>query len=73
MEQLPKEQQEIIKKLNADRLSARLTKLGVEEEMVFVAGGDELLPMLAELMLKPMASAEPIPAEAKEIRMRELQ
>ena len=42
MEQLPKEQQEIIKKLNADRLRARLTKLGVEEEVVFAAGGDDV-------------------------------
>jgi len=75
MDQLPKEQQESNKKLNTDRIRARLTKLGVEEEVVFAAGRDELLPMLAEMMLKPMApaAAEPTLAEAKEIRTRELE
>jgi len=40
--------------------------------LVFAAGRDELLSILAELMLKPITPAEPTPAEAKEIRMREL-
>jgi len=73
MEKLPKEQQESIKKLNTDRIRARLSKLGVDEEVVCAAGRDELLAMLAELTLNPIAPPEPTPAEAKEIRMREIE
>ena len=51
MEKLTKEQRESLKKLNTDRLRARLVKLGVDEELAFTSERDDLLNMLAELML----------------------
>ena len=37
MEKLSKEQRDTLKKLNTDRLRARLVKLGVDEELAFTS------------------------------------
>jgi len=76
MEKLTKEQRESIKKLNTDRLRARLVKLGVEEELAFTSEREDLLNMMAEIMLQPQpvaAISEPTPAETFDMRRRELE
>ena len=76
MERLSKQQQDSLKKLDTERLRARLIKAGFEEDTVVVATREELLAMMAEHMLKPpepaAAAAEAKPAELAEIQMRKL-
>ena len=77
MEKLSKQQRESIRRLDTDRLRARLVKAGVEEELVFTSERDALLDMMAEIMLRPepepvAAAAEPTPAEVLEMRKREM-
>ena len=75
MEKLTQEQRESLKKLNTDRLCARLVKCGVSEEVVFTSEREDLLNMMADIMLQPepvAAVSEPTPAETFEMRRREL-
>lgn len=76
MERLSKQQQDSLKKLDTERLRARLIKAGFEEDTVVTATREELLVMMAEHMLKPpeptAAAAAAKPTELAEIQMRKL-
>jgi len=77
MDKLSKQQRESLRKLDTDRLRARLVKAGAEEELVFTSEREALLEMMADIMLQPepepAAAAVPTPAEMLEMRKLEMQ
>ena len=50
MDKLSKQQHESLRKLDTDRLRARLVKAGAEEELVFTSEREALLEMMADIM-----------------------
>ena len=77
IDKLSKQQRESLRKLDRDRLRARLVKSGAEEDLVFTSEREALLEMMTDIMLQPepvpAAAAKSTPAEMLEMRKLEMQ